>query len=431
VDEYQDTNTLQAQIVDKLAPHHRVMAVGDDAQCIYSWRGADFENIMTFEHRHPGTVIHRIETNYRSTPEILALANAVLLAQPVGRHFDKELRAARGHSQKPYVVQTMDDREQAEFVLKRIRSLIDEEGVSANEIAILYRSHFLALEVQLAFSKAGIAYQITSGVKFFERQHVRDLVALVRFVYNPSDTQAWQRIAILLPKVGEKGAQKIHAAALEHGRLLQQNFLDALSTDDVRSKVAKDARDDWENFCVSLRQVAEVMETGTPAGVFETAIDGWYGDYLKGAFADYVERLDELKALIGFAGRFEEMQDLLAQIVLLNGETSDRQVDPDAEAIKLTTVHQAKGLEYDVVFVVGLADGQFPGRRSIEADDVEEERRLFYVAVTRARNELYLCYPKVATRAGPGGMLLQPSRFLMEIPGDLYDPLRIKRSFGW
>jgi|UniRef100_UPI00404AF0CF DNA helicase II / ATP-dependent DNA helicase PcrA len=431
VDEYQDTNTLQAQIVDKLAPHHRVMAVGDDAQCIYSWRGADFENIMTFEHRHPGTVIHRIETNYRSTPEILALANAVLLAQPVGRHFDKELRAARGHSQKPYVVQTMDDREQAEFVLKRIRSLIDDEGVSANEIAILYRSHFLALEVQLAFSKAGIAYQITSGVKFFERQHVRDLVALVRFVYNPSDTQAWQRIAILLPKVGEKGAQKIHAAALEHGRLLQQNFLDALSTDDVRSKVAKDARDDWENFCVSLRQVAEVMETGTPAGVFETAIDGWYGDYLKGAFADYVERLDELKALIGFAGRFEEMQDLLAQIVLLNGETSDRQVDPDAEAIKLTTVHQAKGLEYDVVFVVGLADGQFPGRRSIEADDVEEERRLFYVAVTRARNELYLCYPKVATRAGPGGMLLQPSRFLMEIPGDLYDPLRIKRSFGW
>ncbi len=431
VDEYQDTNTLQAQIVDKLAPHHRVMAVGDDAQCIYSWRGADFENIMTFQHRHPGTVIHRIETNYRSTPEILELANAVLLAQPVGRHFEKELRAARGHANKPYVVQTMDEREQAEFLLKRIRALTEDEGVSANEIAILYRSHFLALEVQLALSRAGIPYQITSGVKFFERQHIRDLVALVRFVYNHSDTQAWQRIAVLLPKVGEKGAQKIHAAALDHGRMMQKNFLDALSTDDVKSKVAKDARDDWENFCVSLRQVAEVMQTGTPAAVMETAIDGWYGDYLKGAYADYVERLDELKAMIGFAGRFEEMQDLLAQIVLLNGETSDRQVDPNAEAIKLTTVHQAKGLEFDIVFVVGLADGQFPGRRSIEAGDVEEERRLFYVAVTRARNELYLCYPKVATRAGPGGMLLQPSRFLMEIPGDLYDPLRIKRSFGW
>ncbi|MCB1104361.1 MAG: ATP-dependent helicase [Opitutaceae bacterium] len=431
VDEYQDTNTLQAQIVDKLAPHHRVMAVGDDAQCIYSWRGADFENIMTFQHRHPGTVIHRIETNYRSTPEILELANAVLLAQPAGRHFDKELRASRGHMQKPFVVQTMDDREQAEFILKRIRSLVEDEGVSASEIAILYRSHFLALEVQLALSRAGIPYQITSGVKFFERQHVRDLVALLRFVYNPSDTQAWQRIAVLLPKVGEKGAQKIHAAALEHATMMQQNFLDALATDDVKSKVAKDAREDWGNFCDSLKQVSELLESAPPSAAVETAIDGWYGDYLKGAFADYVERLEELKALVGFAARFDNMQDLLAQIVLLNSETSDRHVDPEAEAVRLTTVHQAKGLEYDVVFLIGLADGQFPGRRSIEAGDVEEERRLFYVAVTRAKNELYLSYPKIATRGGPGGMMLTPSRFLLEIPSDLYEPLRIKRSFGW
>jgi DNA helicase-2/ATP-dependent DNA helicase PcrA len=134
VDEYQDTNTIQSQIVDRLAGHHCIMAVGDDAQCIYSWRGANFENIMTFPDRHPGTVIHRIETNYRSTPEILAFANGVLLAQPKGRHFDKELRAARGHAQKPFVVQTMDDREQAEFILKRIRALTEDEGVSANEI---------------------------------------------------------------------------------------------------------------------------------------------------------------------------------------------------------------------------------------------------------------------------------------------------------
>lgn len=431
VDEYQDTNTLQSQIVDRLAAHHCVMAVGDDAQCIYSWRGANFENIMTFPDRHPGTVIHRIETNYRSTPEILNLANGVLLAQPKGRHFDKELRAARGHAQKPFVVQAMDDREQAEFILKRIRALSEDEGVSLNEIAILYRSHFLALEVQLALSRAGLPYHITSGVKFFERQHIRDLVALLRFVYNPADTQAWQRIAVLLPKIGEKGAQKIYDAALDHARLTQKNFLDVLNTDDVRSKVAKDARDDWVNFCASLVQVAEAMSTSKPPDAVQTAIDGWYGDYLKGAYADYLDRLDELKALVGFAQRFEETQDFLAQIVLLNSETSDRHVDPDTEAVKLTTVHQAKGLEYDVVFLIGLADGQFPGRRSIESGDVEEERRLFYVAVTRAKNELYLSYPKVATRAGPGGMLLTPSRFLLELPSDLYEPLRIKRSYGW
>jgi DNA helicase-2/ATP-dependent DNA helicase PcrA len=431
VDEYQDTNTLQAQIVDKLAAHHRVMAVGDDAQCIYSWRGADFENIMTFPERHPGTVIHRIETNYRSTPQILALANGVLEAQPKGRHFEKELRAHRANSQKPFVVQAMDDREQADFILKRIRSLVDDDGVSLNEIAILYRSHFLALEIQLALSRAGMPYQITSGVKFFERQHIRDLIALLRFVYNPADEQAWQRIAILLPKIGEKGAQKIYAVARENAQLLRKNFIDVLPTDDVLSKVAKDARDDWPNFCTSLQQIAEAMQNRKPAETVEIAIDGWYGDYLKGAYADYVDRLEELKALIGFAQRFDETQDFLAQIVLLNGETSERRVEPETDAIKLTTIHQAKGLEYDVVFLIGLADGQFPGRRAIENGDVEEERRLFYVAVTRARNELYLSYPKIASRAGPGGMMLTPSRFILELPTDLYEALRIKRNYGW
>ena len=431
VDEYQDTNTLQAQIVDKLAAHHRVMAVGDDAQCIYSWRGADFENIMTFPERHPGTVIHRIETNYRSTPQILALANGVLEAQPKGRHFEKELRAHRANAQKPFVVQAMDDREQADFILKRIRSLVDDDGVSLNEIAILYRSHFLALEIQLALSRAGIPYQITSGVKFFERQHIRDLIALLRFVYNPADEQAWQRIAVLLPKIGEKGAQKIYTVARENAQLLQKNFIDVLPTDDVLSKVAKDARDDWPNFCTSLQQIAEAMQNRKPAETVEIAIEGWYGDYLKGAYADYVDRLEELKALVGFAQRFDETQDFLAQIVLLNGETSERRVEPEADAIKLTTIHQAKGLEYDVVFLIGLADGQFPGRRAIENGDVEEERRLFYVAVTRARNELYLSYPKIASRAGPGGMMLTPSRFILELPTDLYEALRIKRNYGW
>lgn len=430
VDEYQDTNTIQSQIIDALAPHHRVMAVGDDAQCIYSWRGADFENIMTFPDRHPGTVIHRIETNYRSTPQILNLANGVLDAQPRGRHFEKELRAARGHSLKPFVVQVMDDREQAEFVVKRIRALIEDEGASPNDLAVLYRSHFLSLEVQLALSRAGLPYVITSGVKFFERQHVKDLVAMITFVYNPSNESAWQRIAVLLPKVGEKGAQKIHAAAREHARLLKLDLVDALASDDVKSKVAKDARGDWDNFCASLRQVALTMRTGKPDAVISTAIDGWYGDYLKGAFADYVERLDELGALIGFAARFDEIQDLLAQVVLLNGEAGDRTVDPDQEAIKLTTIHQAKGLEYDVVFVIGAADGQFPGRRSIESGDVEEERRLFYVAVTRAKNELYISYPKIAARPGPGGMLLTPSRFITELRPELYEPLRIKSSFS-
>ena len=431
VDEYQDTNTIQSQIVDALAAHHQVMAVGDDAQCIYSWRGADFENLMTFEDRHPGTVIHRIETNYRSTPQILQLANGVLNAQPKGRHFDKELRASRKNSQKPLVVQAMDDREQADFILKRTRSLIEDDGVSPGEIAVLYRSHFHALEVQLAFSKAGIPYQITSGVKFFERQHVRDLIAFVQFVANPRNESAWNRIAVLLPKIGDKGAQKIYAAAFDHAKLMQRDFIDALATDDVKTKVSKDAKDEWASFCASLKQISDVMRTGKPESVISTAIDGWYADYMKGEYADYIDRMEELKALIGFASRFDDVAEMLSQVALMNGETSERHVDLPPDTVKLTTVHQSKGLEFDVVFVIGVADGMFPGRRAIEADDVEEERRLFYVAVTRAKNELYICYPKVATRAGPGGLLLTPSRFLTELPTDLYEPLRIKRQFGW
>ncbi len=429
VDEYQDTNVLQSQIVDLIGSHHRVMAVGDDAQCIYTWRGANVENILTFPDRHPGTQIHRIETNYRSTPQILALANGVLLAQPKGRSFEKELRPHRANSEKPYFVQTMDTREQAQFIVQRIRGLIDE-GCALADIAVLYRAHFHALDIQLELSRLQIPYQITSGVRFFEQAHIRDLVALLRFVYNPSDTAAWNRLVILLPKVGDKGAAKIHAAASEHARLLKLNFVDALDSDDVKSKVPKDAKDEWPKFVASLQQVADMMKNMKPHNAVEIAIDGWYGDYLKGAYANYVSRLDDLKSMIGFASRYDDMHQLLVEVMLLNSETSDRSAEPDADALRLTTIHQSKGLEYAAVFLIGLADGGFPLRRAIEAGDVEEERRLFYVAVTRARDELYLCFPKVNTKGGPA-MLQTPSRFLTELAPELYQPLKMKRSYGW
>jgi len=406
-----------------------VMAVGDDAQCIYSWRGASFENILTFPERHPGTQIHRIETNYRSTPQILALANGVLMAQPKGRHFDKELKPARANGEKPFFVQAMDGREQAQFIVQRLRGLA-EEGCSLRDIAVLYRAHFQALDIQLELSRLQIPYHITSGVRFFEQAHVRDLVAFLRFAFNPTDAAAWQRIAVLLPKVGEKSAQKILGAAQDLARLLQKNFFDLLDTDDIRSKVPKEAREDWPRLAASLQQVAEAVRTLKPADAVDIAIEGWYGDYLKGAFANYASRLDDLKSLVGFAGRFEDMAEMLAQVMLLNSETSDRSVDPDADALRLTTVHQAKGLEYSVVFLIGLGEGLFPLRRTIESGDIEEERRLFYVAVTRARDELYLCFPMVNARGGPA-MLLQPSRFLAELSPRLYQPLKLRREFGW
>jgi DNA helicase-2/ATP-dependent DNA helicase PcrA len=430
VDEYQDTNTLQAEIVDTIGAHHSVMAVGDDAQCIYSWRGANYENILSFPDRHPGALIHRIEINYRSTPQILGLANGILVAQPRDHRFEKTLRPARANGEKPFLVEALDGRELAQFVVQRVRGLQDE-GCSLSDIAILYRSHYQSLEIQLELSRVQLPYQITSGVRFFEQAHIRDLVALLRVVFNAGDTSAWQRLVVLLPKVGDKSAQKIHAAAADLARRTQKNFVDVLEEEEVLAKVPKDAREEWPKLAASLREVAAAMrDDGPPAQAVDLAIEGWYGEYLKGAYANYASRLEDLTSLVGFAGRYGDMAEMLAQIMLLNSEASDRSADPDADALRLTTVHQAKGLEYAAVFVIGLADGLFPLRRAIDNGDVEEERRLFYVAATRARDELYLCYPRINTKGGPA-MALTPSRFIQELSPQLYQPLRIKRSFGW
>ncbi|EDY81254.1 UvrD/REP helicase subfamily [Verrucomicrobiia bacterium DG1235] len=427
VDEYQDTNVLQAAIVDKMAPHHRIMAVGDDAQCIYSWRGANYENILTFPDRHPGAEIHRIEINYRSTPEILNLANAVIKNRS-SQGFEKELRPHKASSQKPYVVQAMDAREQAQFVITRIRGLIDE-GRDPREIAVLYRSHFAALDMQMELSRAGVSYQITSGVRFFEQAHIKDLVAHLRLVYNPADVSAFLRIFLLLPKVGEKTGQKLYDHTLAVAKKHEIDFIDALRHEETTKKAPAAARADWESLALSLRDMKQIADTGSPDEVVQIAIDGWYSSYLQGAYANYSNRLEDLTSLVGFAARFDEMQELIAQITLLNSETSGR-MDESDEAIRLTTVHQAKGLEFDIVFLIGAADGFFPTRRSVDSGDTEEERRLFYVALTRARDELYVLYPKMNTKGGPS-MFLTPSRFLQELPTELFEPIRIRRNYGW
>ena len=428
VDEYQDTNTLQARIVDIMGANHQIMAVGDDAQCIYSWRGANYENLITFPDRHPDTRILRIETNYRSTPEILTLANSVIQNRET-RGFDKELRAFKPSSQVPYVVQAMDGKEQAQFVITRIRGLLDE-GRDPKQIAVLYRAHYQALDMQMELSRAGIPYQITSGVRFFEQTHIKDMVAHLRLVYNPSDAPSFMRLVTLLPKIGEKSAQKLFALTKENAEKFQKDFIDVLNDPAVVAKVPGPARDEWKSLALSLQDMTQTNESSTPDQVVEIGLEGRSSLYLQGAYANYVNRMDDLRSLIGFATRFEEMQELIAQITLLNSEVADRNIEDSDAAIRLTTVHQAKGLEYDVVFLIGVAENLFPIRRAVEAGDTEEERRLFYVAVTRARDELYLLFPKMNTKRGPS-IFLTPSRFLQEIPQKLYEPIRIRRNYGW
>ena len=423
VDEFQDTNRLQSDIVDQLAGHHQVMAVGDDAQCIYTWRGADFDNIMRFEERHPGAEIHKIETNYRSSPEILNFANAVLSAQPAGLGFSKELRAIKPSRERPYFVPVMDTRGQARFIIERIEGLVDE-GRDLSDIAILYRAHYQAMDLQMELTRLNIDYQITSGVRFFEQAHIKDFTAQLRFASNPADVSAFVRFTTLLPKVGPKTAERIHAFTRARAEKLEKNFCDVLTSEEVLKKVPNDAKEEWPSLAETLRELAAALTKKSPEELVQLALDGWYSSYIREIYPNWTDRADDLQSLVSFASRYETMEELLAQLVLLASESNERSPEEQQNCLRLTTIHQAKGLEFPVVFVIGLADGTFPLKRTIDDGNLEEERRLFYVAVTRAEEELYLSYPML-NQQGNQVMRLNPSRFIQEVDPSRYETLRV------
>ena len=408
--------------MDILGEHRNVMAVGDDAQCIYTWRGAKYENIMTFTDRYPETRIYKIETNYRSTPQILDLANCVFMGHSASSAYRKEMRPTRSPKILPFVVPCMDGKVEAQFIIKRIEGLQDE-GYRLSEIAVLYRAHYQALDIQVELSRVGIPFIITSGVRFFEQAHVRDLVAQLRFTINPMDQAAFVRFATLLPKIGERTALRIFKNLNSVSLQERISPFEALFSEVVKGTVPKISREEWLDLAHSITAIDKAAQTGTPAHTVGVAIEGWYNDYIRKAYPNWQSRLDDLESLIGFAGRFDSMTELLAQLILLNSETSDRSVDSKGDFLRLTTVHQAKGLEFPVVFVIALADGLFPIRRAVEEGNTEEERRLFYVAVTRARDELYLCYPLINSQGGPP-IRPRPSRFISDLPTDRFEFLR-------
>ena len=429
VDEFQDTNRLQSDIVDCIAAHHQVMAVGDDAQCIYTWRGADFDNIMQFSERHEGAALHKIETNYRSTPEILSYANEVLRAQPTGLGFNKELQPVKPSGEKPFFVPVMDTRGQAQFIIQRIQALA-EEGRDLSEIAVLYRAHYQAMDLQMELTRRNIDYQITSGVRFFEQAHIKDFTAQLRFASNPADVSAFARFTTLLPKVGPKTAERLHKFTRERAEKLQHNFVDVLCSEEVLKKVPADAKEEWPSLAETIRELVNALTEQAPQDLVQLALDGWYSSYIREIYPNWTERADDLQSLISFAARYDTMEELLAQLVLLASESNERNPEEIKNCLRLTTIHQAKGLEFPVVFVIGLADGTFPLKRIIDEGDLEEERRLFYVAVTRAMDELYLTYPMLNTQ-GNQVMRLNPSRFVREVDPSRYETLRAAPSRSW
>ncbi len=428
VDEYQDTNTVQGTLIDLLAAkHHNVMAVGDDSQSIYSWRGANFRNILEFPKRYPDAKVFKIETNYRSTPEILNLANAAIA--PNTNQYQKRLLSARPSGIKPILVPCGDTSVQAAFVCQRILEL-HEEATSLNDIAVLYRSHFHALELQLELTRRQIPFVITSGIRFFEQAHIKDVTSYLRMISNPRDEIAFKRVVQMLPGVGAKGAEKLWTAFSEQRRTLIEGTAPiATAFERCRGTAPKKAIIPWAQLSATLAQLEPLQSK--PWEMIQIILDAVYADYLSKNFDNYETRQEEIEQLGVFAHQFQDLETFLSQLALMTSAESDddKPKNKDEERVRLTTIHQAKGLEFNVVFVIMLCDGLFPSSRSLNSlEGEEEERRLFYVAVTRARDELYLTYPLLRFSQGAGETLQIPSRFVTQLATDLLEELSLRQT---
>ena len=424
VDEYQDTNTLQAAWVDLVTgPGGNLLVVGDDFQSIYSWRGADYHNILQFAERHPGTVMYKLVTNYRSVPEILGMANACIAGNP--EQIQKVLKAVREPYRRPVLAQMQDGREQSSFVLDQIHAL-RSEGYRLSEMVVLYRSHFHALEMQLELAQRSLPYTITSGTRFFEQAHIKDVTALLRLLSQPADELAFQRLLCLWPRIGQRTAARIWDAL---GRRCD------LRKEAVRARLAEKlpaaAREAWNAVDLIAADVDAHELMKDPGGIVHRFTSGYYALYAKESFDNAERRLEDIEELINYTARFESVDAFLNEVALLTN--LDAEAEPVAEggtqeSIRLSTVHQAKGLEWKVVFVLWMADGLFPASRSLEESGMDsEERRLFYVAVTRAKDRLILCQPRMRRMRDGGIQFMKPSRFIEELPDGLMDVVRT----GW
>ena len=428
VDEYQDTNGLQAEFTDILAAKHRnILAVGDDFQCIYTWRGAQIENIMEFPKRWDGCRIVKLERNYRSVPSVLDVANVVMRDAP--NQFEKMLKPMRGTGngergtggEKPYLYKVYDGKTQANEILKIVNRMVDF-GYRYSDIAILYRSHFQSIDVQMTLARMKVPYRITSGVGVFEQIHVKDVLAYLRLVVNPMDELSFLRLVELLPGVGEKSAKN-------YWEKLGRNF-------DGNSKECRDAllgllgakaKPVWPPLAKCFECAHDHIAEGEIGELIEDFCDLFYEDYLRKEYEDAEadDRMDDLKELASqIAGNPSGLEGFLADVALMTN-LDVRRNDPELDRVTLSTVHQAKGMEWPVVIVPWLSEGMFPSSKASEEGRMDEERRLFYVVVTRAKDQLFLFSPSVRKMSDGGMFPVDPSVFVKEIPPELVVTKRV------
>ncbi|MCR5413774.1 MAG: ATP-dependent helicase [Kiritimatiellae bacterium] len=427
VDEYQDTNGLQAEFTDLIAGKNRnIMAVGDDFQCIYTWRGAMIENIMQFPGRWPGCRIVKLERNYRSVPGVLNVANAVMHDAP--NQFEKMLRPARTASPdaRPTLTTVFDGKAQGQEVLKIVNEA-HETGYRYSDMAVLYRSHFQSIDVQMTLARMKVPFRITSGVGVFEQIHTKDILAYLRLLLNPSDELSFLRFVSLLPGVGEK-------SAAGYWRKLSRMFDPKRREDrDALGKMlGKKAAAAWPRLSRALEGAADHLAEDETGLLISDFVDFFYEDYARGEWesSDADDRLSDIQELAAqIAGAENGLEGFLQDVALLTNLDARRN-DPGADRVTLSTVHQAKGMEWPVVCVPWCSESMFPSAKAVDEGRVDEERRLFYVAVTRAKDRLHMFTPQMRKTSDGGMFPVEPSMFVKELPDSLVARRRVQSYSG-
>lgn len=427
VDEYQDTNRLQHQIIHHLSSFHKnVLVVGDDAQSIYSFRAADIRNILDFPEHFPNSKILKLETNYRSTRAILNLANESIKNNI--HQFPKTLHSVQGEGSAPQFVKLRDGRQEAQFIAQRIEEL-QETGYELSEIAVLFRAHYHAAELEMELAKRGIPYVIRGGVRFFEQAHVKDVLSFLKILANPLDEIAWIRALTLQAGIGGAYAEKIFRLVEAEKGALEKTTMTSFG-DTLPPRVKQGLL----SFKKILKALLKEADPSKPDGLIEAVLDNGYQQHVLLNFENARDRLEDLKELVNFAHTYKKLKDFLSDVTLREGFKGESLLDSTAEdepeeELVLSTVHQAKGLEWRAVFVIHLSEGQFPHARSMTSDDeLEEERRLFYVAVTRAKEELTLSHPITRYDYSVGTIINRPSPFILELPHKVYDDVEVEEE---
>jgi len=402
-----------------------LFVVGDDAQSIYSFRGADYHNIRSFPDVFPQATVYKLEVNYRSVPEVLNLANGVL--DEADPQFKKELSAVKpAAAERPLLLACRDADEEAEFIAEQILKLREETGMQYRQLAVLYRAHANRLQTELELTQRGIPFMVRGGLRFFEQAHIKDLLSYVVVLANSTDELAWQRMLSMCTRVGPKTIasvlSKIRGAEEAEGGTLGR-FIHNGVADSARGQ-AKQALTELRDY---LRKLAAQDEKLPVSDLIQQVLEGRYQSYLEMNYENWRQRLDDIEQLIVYAARFDTLTGFLSDIGLTGEIWGHRDMggveqDPEEGAVTLSTIHQAKGLEWKVVFVIHVQDDVLPHRMSRgDADAEDEERRLLYVAITRAEEALYITYPQMTETRDYQRLINRPSRFLTELPPSCYD----------